>query len=677
MKKSLLLILAVFPLLLIAQQEANPVYVKEQPGDPALMKLSSQRGEKQYITQEQIRLCGAGRLSDLLVYIDKWMFASVNTDRYYVAPNGLGNYMQQDYILMVNGQKVELNRMDALNINLLGISVTDIARVEIINTPQLFEGQFNSKGLINIITRNDYKGLSYRVYLNQGNVSGDPAPLRYTPYASPNIDKVGLNYTHSLGYFGKKWHINTSFVYQDFYARDTAIAGRYHLFKPGATPIATLKSVRSEAAFAWNRTLIKVNGAYSNNNEYVFSPVNLSEIPSHTEYMEAGFQTKTSFSDQRSFQTHVNYSSHHLGLWENPSGISIGMQQQYITANMQYESRKTVKKDKKQTWIHGFTFEQYHLLQASQTRILSQYKPYSSFSYPVSRKAQQTFQAMLAITDHYVNPKLVFKHDKRVSNITSWTFNASWSRQSVDETPGFYDAALQNFQLQQITQPASYIFNRIVKQNDLFLVDYIYQIAIGNNFKLNINPGFRYHAGIPSLQFNTQQNWTNQNLATPFVFDRADAWTTTFGANVRYDVVNNMVMELDYFSSADASDALLKPVITQDARRKFSATFTFKLPKRFHIWIRTQSISKTSWNNFAPLNPDSSANFKTSLPSVFTTDIGISKQLWGNGIAVTASVRNLFNQFEQYHPMGAQMPLRLFVNVQIMLDDILRKSKKP
>jgi hypothetical protein len=193
---------------LAGQAQNDSVLYQKQPtaNNVLAARLQPIKGERQYITAELIRIQGITRLSELLTWIDKATYSTIDRNALYVNLNGSSTMQQQNYLLMINGQKVEMERWDALNIEALGIAITNIAYVEVFNTPLIVNGQFAGKGAVNIVTRNDYKGLTVTAYNNYGNPVGDPGPAQYiSSHSSPNVHKTGLVFGYAAGYYWKRW----------------------------------------------------------------------------------------------------------------------------------------------------------------------------------------------------------------------------------------------------------------------------------------------------------------------------------------------------------------------------------------------------------------------------------------------------------------------------------------
>ena len=179
-------------LVVYSSAQSDSLFFQKQANAETILSARLQviHGEKQYITADAINLQGIARLSELIVFIQKAFFATINGDKYYININATSTTQQQNFLLMVNGRRMELERWDAIALDLLGIPINKIAYVEITNTPQLINGNFAGFGAMNIVLRTDFSGLHYSVYTNFGNYINDPGSAKYIPgQSTPNIDK--------------------------------------------------------------------------------------------------------------------------------------------------------------------------------------------------------------------------------------------------------------------------------------------------------------------------------------------------------------------------------------------------------------------------------------------------------------------------------------------------------
>ncbi|MES2689201.1 MAG: hypothetical protein V4658_02295, partial [Bacteroidota bacterium] len=588
--KTILLISGLLVYVLSFAQTDSVLYQKQPTANNVLAaKLQPIKGEKQYITAELIRIQGITRLSELLVWIDKTTYTTIDWNKHALNINGTSTMQQQNYLLMINGMKVELERWDAIGINELGIAVTDIAYVEISTVPQVINGLFAGKGAINIVMRNDYKGLTVSGYNNYGNPVSDPGPLQYTnKYSSPNIHKTGLVYAYSAGYYAKKWHININQNYSDWYLRSQSIIRRLGAFDP-TIEMNTLRSTRLEGAVQLGKFLIEAGGAASGQKGYVYRNYLQTEIPAGSYYSEGRLRITRVLKNNQYVKGNFILNSHRFDQVSN-----LFPDYKYLTSTTNIEYGKTYywKKDRFIKHASGYAVN-YASYTNGKTYQL-QHKPYSTLSYNLSKKIKQQLDVALAVFENTVNPSIAFKHEKSSSIINSSSVIVSYQQNRVNEQ---YNQFWQFYSTNQTLKPLAYPKTINSTPTHFFTADYFYYISSSSSFKLTLNPGIRYQHNYHFIQ-------PDGVAAYPLVSANSSArtagfYTITFGANLHYDVFNNFWFDIDYFSANDKSgNKDLQQVLNSDARRKIMASIYFKLPARIDIGLRSQAVSKTQWNYF-------------------------------------------------------------------------------
>jgi len=162
---------------------------------------------KQAVSSDEIKSMGIINLSDLFTLADKWNSYSVDGFNQYLSSNNLSTYQRQNFILMIDNQKTDLNSFDVQNINLLPVSVYDIDYVEFINLPMIYEGEFTSSGLIHIHTKKPEEKLTAHANFSLGNETGDPGPYKFTTLQTPNIDKLNYNLGVTVNYGSQNWFV--------------------------------------------------------------------------------------------------------------------------------------------------------------------------------------------------------------------------------------------------------------------------------------------------------------------------------------------------------------------------------------------------------------------------------------------------------------------------------------
>jgi hypothetical protein len=658
----IILLLAFFP----AYGQTDSALIDAAFRDNITQLQNPASSQRQIITSEQIRLSGYGRLSDILQLADAWTFSSINGDRWYMQSIGTSAYANQNWILMVNGQRIIVNTFDAAHLNTLGIPIHDIERIEIINTPTLYLNEYADKGLIHIITKKMPDGFFYKAFVNQGNVTGDPGPYRYLNNNLYNIDKIGLNYTHTAGYASKKLQCKINYTYQDYFARSQEVGNRFKLTNnPALTTKSNLLGIRPELSYSGKNWYHQLNGYYTRAAEFDFFVPLATELYKDQTYYQAGYLVEYRKSTAHRFRLSlsVNGQLHDTNALGRP-GFEVRSTEMAMLNFV--HSYHFIKRKKAALWKNGITasvnrFEFIANKKFEHTVI----KPYSSIHLPITRKAMLNMDAEIVVSRFNEGFKLTTGIYKRVDLITNWNLIIGYSQRISEEelNPVFTtNILLSNFGTGGIFTN----INQVLPKQ--FTTDFYYGLTIGNNFRLTYNIGYKNIWD--QLQLIQYANPTFPHYSSSTIATGAGMSNLINRINLYYNVVDNVVIHLNYMRTGNLTgDEMLALNIPKN---KASMILECSMPKQFKVWNRWYYQSETQWINLTPAG-DAIAQ---SMQQLFLCDLGISKSVFKNKLLLNATLRNLFNQDEIYHPIGANIGLRMFVSAIFQLEGIHLKRKQ-
>ena len=178
------------------------------------------------ITAETIRNSGVTRVGDILRLADGLHLNSTDGYTWRISPNSLSSFQRQNWMVMLDGQKIELRAFDLINLNILATVIEQIDFVEIVNLPQIHEGEFADKGLIHIHTSKPQQGFSIGGHAATGSETKDPGPYINTKFATPNVDRTGTDSSATLDFAVKNWYVRTGLMTQAHSFTDLAMVRR-------------------------------------------------------------------------------------------------------------------------------------------------------------------------------------------------------------------------------------------------------------------------------------------------------------------------------------------------------------------------------------------------------------------------------------------------------------------
>jgi hypothetical protein len=626
---------------------------------------STTSNQIQIITKEQIVYSGYTLVSDVLQLIDGWTMSTYNGDKWNMQSNATGNYQSQNWTLLLDGARIELLQLDAQHINTLGIGVRDIERIEVVNIPGNYLGEWNDKGIIHIITKRNSEGFTYRSFISNGNEIGDPH-LQVNSNSSLNVHGYGTSFSNFIGYKRKRLSIELNQYYNDYFYRDTSALMWPLVSANNANADFVLKLLngRFQLAYSGNKathqlTLIANNGSdvilpagflipQVTNNQFYIAAYNFRYV------LGSGIlQYRTSFT-QRKVGNHANVFLNH--------------NQNYLTQNINYTITKLHSKGKRiaqfglaHEWIETQSATTFTNMNVQQHLI----RPYFSYTYPLTKKSNFFTDISVLTTSTVATPKWVVGYYKQPSIIANWSVVGSYSQKSLVESNDY-------FQLLALNNANTFLQNSDI--TSLASLDYYFNLNVNKYFKVSFNSGLKYLMDEPYMQpalLSASSTAFFPGSKNVVIRDQT-RWLNRI--NVHYNMLKSTRFDMNYMRIS-----VLNGVEEENSlpKNRLSLVVTQTLPSRFYVWVRYYHQSSTYWINPDYVISPASAVVESQFVKVdrmHTMDAGITKKLFKEYLVANVSVRNIFNATERYQAMGATFYMRLFVSLNLNIDGAFAKS---
>ena len=131
------------------------------------------------------------------------------------------------WMIRLDGQRVPV-AIDGMSIlDQLPVAMTQVDSIVVYNASSIVDGQASLLGTIDVYTRRPVRGLSGVGDYQHGDESGDPGPYRYTPRATPNVEKLGPFTSGAVAYGGGGWSLDAAARYSSLNITDTSISRRF------------------------------------------------------------------------------------------------------------------------------------------------------------------------------------------------------------------------------------------------------------------------------------------------------------------------------------------------------------------------------------------------------------------------------------------------------------------
>lgn len=643
MLKKLILITALTALKTVNAQDIS--YTKTETPEIVFGKNHPVKDERQYLTADFIRLQGISRLSELLSFIDKAYFYNYNNISALVNINGSTPNFQQNYLLFINGIKVEMPRVNLINLNLLGIEILDIAYVEIINTPQVIGGQLVTQGGINIITRKDEKGLSVKSHyqISQNNSSAYPSSIKSIQTKPSMVSGT------SLGYFGNKGHINTSFLFQNQYLPDSATYNFYNQ-QGYLEPTQPLLGYRTDGAIQLGK--YHLEAAYSNTNQKTLETdfANGNAVLLNSKYTTTLARITKQVSERNAWRITGSFSNLQYLFYNRY--LEFGWLHNRVTANKKMVNNNLFL-NLERTELSNITPYQEQLSLALLNQL--SFKPNKKTTHQIA--LQVKYLVDNKTDQHIPATTYTYTFNKQYNLISSTNFSFTY------KTLPYHDFLNRNWLLDYtLNQPG-----KAISPAHLFAVNYFKCLNFNGNFRLT------FFAGAQSNINNVYYVFWATNF-----YDRvvANVQTLKTVVNIHYNVLNNFWVDADYnYNYNYSNSANAARVLEQIPRHKFVLSGNYKLTSTTDLSLR--SVLTSTYTSQVYQNTTFNLPSNNNMPSTSYTDIVLNQKIAKDKIRLAIGAKNVFNQQVMYNAIGPDFNARYFVSATVQLQQIGKKTPKP
>ncbi len=644
-KRFILLVMLLSGLILAENQEFNP--------------------KTQIITAEHIRKSGLVRLSDILLLANNWRLSTIDGFNYQASANGLSLYQNQRMLVMIDGHIIDFKIWDTQSLNNLPVSLDQVEFVEISDTPQIEQGFF-AESLIHIHTKVADKDLSYEGSIIYGNETGDPGPYRYTKYWSPNVDRINADNTGMLFFSKDKLSVSTAFVDQVAYPTDQRILKRNRYIAGQYYPRINMRGYR--AATNFTNGSMQLHGLFAYNyleDFYYFRPYG-REVPLKNENIFFGVHGRYRSESKFNLKYRLSYTDKQIFKRENRLDYDFDWRMQKYAFDINSAVMQT-----NGAFHLGVGFD---LIEASTSKKLN--NPHIFRQRMHFRYTNQLYHGMRQQAAININVTNAVVRFSGILN-TEWIINEKNMLRSVlsymqnpkaDETDYWYWHG-QGYDILSALG-VEQIKNNMQKSGDRWTCDLIYDTQSLKPIKLNLTGFYR--------AFSNQRYYENT-----FKFRRYDESFSTDALTLiqhsgqvvggSFSLGLNTTGNLQH----NISYNYLMPVANEKAftdhwkrlpRHKFGYMITFAPINGFSIWVGINYQSSAYWNDYKNIELEFNDIYQPATEDILIFSLSFTKTFWKNRINTQLTFRNLFNDKEIYHPIGAQHDLRFYIRAGLHLD---------
>ena len=625
------------------------------------------------INSEEIINSGLFRNDNLFSLINNWDRISPDGYTWQISANALNSFQQQGWLLMLDGQRIDLNFMHYKNINYLPLVVNQIDSVEIINSPQIHSGEFSSEGLIHIHSVKPKSGFSLNVRVATGNPTGDPGPYVFTEYVSENVEEDGPEISLSMDYgsnsiFGRVLLFTETFAASDETIRERTPNIAYdslkiRRFMPSLQLGTNLFNGVHNFFVGYSTSEQQPIYPESNkSNNLFYFPESVKDYSAHSIFKHIGLSGQLHFTVDNGLNYQLKASSNEIS---DPNGNDSNISDQKTT-NYLFNSEFRLRTNR-----FGISYEHTKIkanYSSNETKI-DLFKVYSELQWKFNGETDFGLNIFLvkAKSDLGLNSSLIsiWKPMKGFSTV----FNLGYMERIPDEDRRIWFYINKGYDLLSRLDIDYAIEGEIQKSKKLtadlnlnYKTQAKFEYSIGFIYRNFFNTSLEFvdadyipeQSGFAS--FTTLNNNSSGQIAG-----------TSFGIkNILSRTINH---EIYYrFQTVLEGNNFFKYEWKTIPEHKLVYKFSFTPVQSFSIWAGLTFLSATKWEGFANLSDLSDGFYDEEIDSSFLLDVAFRKWFWQNYLRFALTFKNILNDEVRYHPVGPDFPLSIYFQAELAFE---------
>ena len=623
------------------------------------------------ITAEEINLSGLTRVSDILGLALELDALTVDGFNWQFEPAGHFPDFRSEWILLLDGQRLELGRFGYPALNSLPVNADQIERIEIFTTPMIFHAGIATRGMIHIHTtdRLDRNGFTGLLQYSAGNETGDPGPYRYTDYNSRNVDHIGADRVARSDFqYGGNYTRLSLFAANHFPTDETAYHRNRDIFRENFAMQEVVGGLLKSSLEGGNNRLTILIGHFQSEDLLYFEPA-AGEVPLKENWTHCGLNGQYPVTSKSNILFTTSYTHHELGDWYSPSFPSFDWQSGYLRSNAALVHRNdnlvkqiTVELTHRQAYAEDFgSYGLTRLTMCGSAK--KQFGTTASSAFAVELQTGESGNGGTILLGAKWQPQLRQK--------LSLVLSAAVQPQTA--SAGFLFWTEQGY---------NFLDSNSIPCNDNYTSEARSHAALDagwrldrKSFQLHLNGRYLFIDRFQLYRQNYQYNVLEDSFSSPLDI-HPDQKGQSVSGGVRFSwhpgsslhqageaqsrITQTLEWRCQYFLSGTT---LFSDHFRRHPAHKISITTLYRHHERLSLTLSIAYRSQTSWQDYQQAIIDAGELYSAPVPGATTWDVAVHKLLWGPRLNCSLLVRNIFNAPDLYHPLGAHFDLSFFLRL--------------
>jgi len=609
---------------------------------------------------------GVTRLGDLFTLLDGWPSYSLDGFTTVATTNGLAPFQQPNLRTVVDGIPVNAALFGTLNLNALPFHPLHVDTLLAFQHPVFSAGRIAPAGALHFRTRRPAVGLSVRGSVAAGNDTQDPGPYRYTPFATPNIDRLGPTLQAEASIAGRNAYLAAGIKTDEHHVTDALMIQRvYDLYEGERKPRVLQTAPHLRAGIRNRLGEHRLFAGFSRLDDLRYFEPAGQEIPTRYDFTTLGLSGDFNPDARHGLTYHLSLAQADLDTRPNQRALDFNWRQDRLESDLAFRTQR----GRLYTRI-GAGLDYRRSLTDPALRHASLLLPRLSLLLFRQGRAAK-LQGVVVGTYHRpfdTNPARVGVSAQgsaqlRLSEAHHLRASLAYLWQGAEEQNSLWYWMGQGYRLPQgdVSLPPFFLGSRT------YTADLSYTVRPSPRVALTLNGFARQFFGATlataSYDFNAL---TDGFLPQTRVLIGRSGRVLGGAARLHLALVPGFSQQLSY--------TFTRPVAGQDLAfweawasypvHQAGATFLFAPNTRFSLQARLRYQSPTFWPGYAPADAQTGGRFPTRRPPYLLLDVTAQKRFWGEHLRANLSLRNAANTPLRSHPAGDLSHLTLYFQLE-------------
>jgi hypothetical protein len=614
------------------------------------------------ISAETLRKAGVIRLSEVLRLVDDWDAATQDEFFWTVTPAGGPQPGAPRWVVLVDGQRKDLELLGIASLARLPVPLETIDRVELRRTAVLAGGELVTGGVIHFHTRDPQSGLSAAGWATTGSEIGDPGPYAFTPLATPNVDRLGNDGSGRVAFRRGSWFVEAALQVGKQNPTDPAIVDRYAEASRGEDRVqSTLLAPSARAGLRLPTSSHTLSFGHSRARDFLpLAPV-AGELAVTERYSQLALDGLFGTTARRSLRYYASWSSNRAAERRSALPIPFAFRLVTLTAGAEASHRGSPGTITAGARVRHLRADAPQAIRVDRLTIGS---VYGELGWTRSRLGSPVLAAEISVSEGEAGLAVALRNRGRLGRRSTLDVSVSYARpvHAADNT--LWAWTERGYPLVDEAGIGATVAGPLRRPSQLAL-DLGVRTGLTAWSWVEVEGLWRRHDDLTLAERTLSFNPADRSFAGP-----ADV-VTDAGGQVAGGVITaaaraaRVAARVGYrYQRAVAGDERFRSAQATIPRHSLRYSLELTPVDGLDLWSMLEYRSATSWREFEPVAAASGGAYQARVPASVGLDVAVQKWLWNQRIRAHLGFRNLLGSTIRYHPAGSALEPRMYVQFE-------------